>query len=82
MRATLYSRRFMDKAPRQVYAALLDEGEYLCSVRTMYRILGQDQTSRERRNQLRHPTYRKPELLATAPGQVWSWDISVPQQAA
>jgi putative transposase len=76
VRDTLYSPRFMDKAPRQVYAALLDEGEYLCSVRTMYRILTQDQASRERRNQLKHPPYQKPELLATAPGQVWSWDIT------
>ncbi len=76
VRQTLYRQRFMDKAPRQVYAALLDEGEYLCSVRTMYRLLAQDKTSRERRNQLKHPAYRKPELLATAPGQVWSWDIT------
>jgi putative transposase len=72
----LYGERFVDKAPREVYAALLDEGEYLCSVRTMYRILGEDQASRERRDQLRHPHYQKPELLATAPNQVWSWDIT------
>ena len=76
VREVLYSGRFMDKAPRQVYAALLDERTYLCSVRTMYRILGQDKVSRERRNQLTHPTYQKPELLATAPNQVWSWDIT------
>ena len=76
VRQTLYRQRFMDKAPRQVYAALLDEGEYLCSVRTMYRLLAQDQTSRERRNPLKHPAYRKPELLAAAPGRVWSWDIT------
>ena len=73
---TLYSERFVDKAPREVFATLLDEGEYLCSVRTMYRILDEDKASKERRNQLRHPNYQKPELLATAPNQVWSWDIT------
>jgi putative transposase len=72
----LYGERFADKAPREIYAALLDEGEYHCSVRTMYRILSEDQASRERRDQLRHPHYQKPELLATAPNQVWSWDIT------
>jgi hypothetical protein len=77
---TLYSDRFSDKAPREVYATLLDEGQYLCSVRTMYRLLREDQASRERRNQLRHPKYKKPELLASGPNQVWSWDISVPQK--
>jgi putative transposase len=76
VRETLYSERFMDKPPRQVYATLLDEGMYLCSVRTMYRILGEDKAVKERRNQLRHPNYRKPELLATGPNQVWSWDIT------
>jgi len=73
---TLYSDRFSDKAPREVYATLLDEGQYLCSVRTMYRLLREEDASRERRNQLRHPNYRKPELLATGPNQVWSWDIT------
>jgi putative transposase len=72
----LYSQRFVDKAPREIYATLLDEGAYLCSVRTMYRLLNKDQASRERRDQLRHPNYQKPELLATAPNQVWSWDIT------
>ncbi len=72
----LHSERFVDKAPREVYASLLDEGTYLCSVRTMYRILDQNQEVRERRNQLRHPRYKKPELLATGPNQVWSWDIT------
>ena len=72
----LHSERFIDKAPCEVYATLLDEGSYLCSVRTMYRILGQTDEVRERRNQLRHPQYKKPELLATAPNQVWSWDIT------
>jgi len=72
----LHSDRFVDKAPQEVYATLLDEGSYLCSVRTMYRILERHQEVRERRNQLRHPEYIKPELLATAPNQVWSWDIT------
>jgi putative transposase len=76
VRQTLYSERFMDQAPRQVYATLLDENQYLCSVRTMYRILEQDTAAHERRNQLRHPNYQKPELLATTPNQVWSWDIT------
>jgi putative transposase len=76
VRQTLYSERFMDKSPRQVYASLLDDGEYLCSVRTMYRILDEDNASKERRNQLKRPNYKKPELLATAPNQVWSWDIT------
>jgi putative transposase len=68
--------RFQDQAPREVYAALLDEGQYLCHWRTMYRILAENQEVRERRNQLRHPVYTKPELLAIAPNQVWSWDIT------
>jgi putative transposase len=72
----LNSERFMDQAPAQVYATLLDEGQYLCSVRTMYRILDQHDQVRERRNQLTHPAYQKPELLATGPNQVWSWDIT------
>ena len=72
----MHSERFMDQAPREIYATLLDEGRYLCSVRTMYRILEQESEVRERRNQLRHPAYAKPELLATAPNQVWSWDIT------
>jgi putative transposase len=76
VRGALYSPAFIDKAPREVYAKLLDDGQYLCSVRTMYRILAKDQASRERRNQLRHPNYKKPELLATGPNQVWSWDIN------
>lgn len=72
----LNSERFADKAPRQAYAELLDEGVYHCSPRTMYRILNANQQVRERRDQLRHPSYVKPELLATAPNQVWSWDIT------
>ena len=66
----------MDQAPQEVYAALLDQGRYLCSLRTMYRLLEANQEVRERRDQLRHPSYAKPELLAAAPNQVWSWDIT------
>ena len=76
----LHSPRFVDKAPATVYAALLDKGTYHCSIRTMYRILHDAREVRERRNQLRHPNYKKPQLLATGPNQVWSWDISVPQK--
>lgn len=72
----LHSERFVDQAPKTVYATLLDEGRYLCSWRTMYRVLADDDEVRERRNQLRHPVYPKPELLATGPNQVWSWDIT------
>lgn len=77
VRETLNSDRFMDKAPRQVYAALLDAGQYLCSVSTMYRVLRAHDEVRERRDIRRHPVYKKPELLATAPNQVWSWDITL-----
>jgi len=73
---TLDSEPFQDHAPREVYATLLDEGIYLCHWRTMYRFLEAEDQLRERRNQLRHPTYTKPELLATAPRQVWSWDVT------
>lgn len=76
MRELLNSARFQDCAPRQVYATLLDEATYLCSWRTMYRILTAEGEVRERRNQLHHPTYTKPELLATQPKQLWSWDIT------
>lgn len=72
----LNSERFADASASEVYATLLDEGIYLCSVSTMYRILRAATQIRERRDQLRHPNYRKPELLATAPNQVWSWDIT------
>ena len=72
----LHSERFRDKAPAEVYATLLDEGIYLCSIRTMHRILAENGELKERRNQLRHPQYTKPELLATGPNQVWSWDIT------
>ena len=73
---TLNSERFMDKAPTEVYATLLDEASYLCSIRTMYRILDAEGEVRERRDQARHPVYKKPELLATGPNRVWSWDIT------
>ena len=76
VRQVLNSERFADQPPREVYATLLDEGTYLCSWRTMYRILDENQEVRERRNQLRHPNYTKPELLATQPNQLWSWDIT------
>ena len=72
----LHSRRFIDKAPAAVWAELLDEGRYLCSIRTMYRILAERLEVRERRRQCRHPHYSKPELLATGPNQCWSWDIT------
>ena len=68
--------RSVDRAPAEVVATLLDEGHYLCSERTMYRILAADQPVRERRNQREHPRYAKPELVATAPNQTWSWDIT------
>ena len=72
----LHEARFTDLAPAQVYATLLDESEYLCSERTMYRILAANREVRERRDQLRHPQYAAPELLATRPNEVWSWDIT------
>ena len=72
----LNSERFADTAPAAVYATLLDEDRYLGSVRTMYRLLAANGGGGERRRQLTHPAYTKPELLATAPNQVWSWDIT------
>ena len=72
----LNSERFQDQAPGEVYAALLDEGQYMCSVRTMYRILDDNDEVQERRDQLRHPPRVKPRLVATGPNQVWSWDIT------
>ena len=73
---TLNSGRFVDTAPAAVHATLLDEGRYLGSVRTMYWLLATHGGCRERRHQLTHPAYTKPELLALAPNQVWSWDIT------
>jgi putative transposase len=72
----LHEPRFVDRAPAEVHATLLDEDRYLCSVRTMHRILAANQEVRERRNQRRHPRYPVPELVATGPNTVWSWDIT------
>jgi putative transposase len=74
--AVLHSDRFVDQAPAEVHATLLEEQTYLCSPRTMYRILANAGEVRERRDQARHPAYAKPELVATAPNQTWSWDIT------
>jgi len=72
----LHSERFVDRSPAQVWATLLDEGRYLCSERTMYRLLAERGEVRERRDQLVHPEYVKPELLAERPNELWSWDIT------
>src|SRR5207302_5103488 len=72
----LRSPRFVDCSPAQVWATLLDEGRYLCSERTMYRLLATQGELRERRDQLTHPAYVKPELLAHRPNELWSWDIT------
>lgn len=72
----LHSERFLDQSPAEVHATLLEEETYLCSTRTMYRVLAEADEVRERRDQARHPAYAKPELVATAPNQVWSWDIT------
>lgn len=76
VRAYLHEERFQDCSPAQVYASLLDEGQYHCSLRTRYRLLAAEGESRERRDQSNRPSYIKPELLATAPNQLWSWDIT------
>ena len=76
MLTALNEERFCNLAPAEVYATLLDEGLYLCSERTMYRILEENSQIRERRNQIRHPRYVAPELMATKPNQLWSWDIT------
>ena len=72
----LHCERFVDKSPAEIWATLLDEEIYLCSERTMYRILNSGKEVKERRNQRKHPEYKKPELLAEGPNQVWSWDIT------
>jgi putative transposase len=72
----LNSERFQDQAPREVYATLLDEGLYVCHWRSMYCFLAEKQEVRERRNVLVHPAAIKPELVATQPNQLWSWDIT------
>jgi len=74
--ACLHEERFQDRSPAAVFATLLDEGVYHCSLRTMYRILDEAGETGERRDQLTHPAYQKPELLATGPNQLWSWDIT------
>ncbi len=72
----LNSERFMDQTPYEVYGRLLDEGRYYCSIRTMYRLLEQETQVRPRRDQLRHARVAKPQLVATGPNQVWTWDIT------
>ena len=72
----LHEPRFVDLAPAQVHATLLTEGEYLCSIRTMHRILHENSEMKERRDQARHPAYERPELMATRPNELWSWDIT------
>ena len=72
----LNGERFVDASPAETYATLLDEGRYLASERTMYRILAAAGEVRERRNQRCHPAYAKPELLATGPNELWSCDIT------
>jgi putative transposase len=76
VREQLNSTRFVDLAPREVYATLLDEGQYFCHWRTMYRILSEQSEVRERRNQKRNPKHKRPELVASGPNQLWSWDIT------
>ena len=76
MLTCLHEERFHNSAPAAIYATLLDEGRYHCSIRTMYRILDSQGEVRERRDQVVHPAYTKPELLATGPNQLWSWDIT------
>ncbi len=76
MLEVLNSERFCDLAPAQVWAILLDEGRYIASTSTMYRILREHHQVRERRRQARHPARVKPELMADGPNQVWSWDIT------
>jgi putative transposase len=72
----LHAERFQDRSPAEVYSTLLDEGIYCCSIRTLYRILDEEGEMRERRDQLVHPSYQRPQLLATGPNQLWSWDIT------
>jgi len=72
----LHSERFVDCSPAQTWATLLDEGRYLASERTMYRLLAAEGETTERRNQLVHPPYARPELLAQQPNELWSWDIT------
>ena len=78
----LHEPRFVNLAPGEIRATLLDDGDYLCSERTMYRILAANEEVRERRNQLRHPSYAAPELMASGPKELWSWDITKLKGAA
>jgi putative transposase len=82
VRGLLNSERFQDCSPAAIQATLLDDGQYVCSTRTMYRVLERDGATRERRDHLVHPAYQKPELLATAPNELWSWDITKLRGAA
>ena len=77
VRTILNSERFADESPREVYATLLDEGVYHCHWRTMYRILSEHDEVRERRNQRQHPQSTKPQLVASGPNELWSWDITL-----
>jgi putative transposase len=72
----LHSEECVDKAPEAIVAILLTRGRWVCSARTMYRILAEEGEVRERRSQRRHPAYKRPELMATAPNQAWSWDVT------
>ena len=72
----LHSARFADMSPTEVWAILLDEGRYLASIATFYRLLRRAGETRERRRQATHPATVKPELIATEPNTVWSWDIT------
>jgi len=74
--ALLHEERFVDQSPAEVYATLLDEGKHYCSERTMYRILAVNREVSDRRRQRRHPIYAAPELMATRPNQLWTWDIT------
>jgi putative transposase len=76
VKRTLESDEFVDEAPATVYAKLLDQGTYLASVSTMYRVLHEDDEVRERRRQATHPAHKKPELIANGPNEIWSWDIT------
>ena len=76
MLQTLHSEEFLDATPYQIVPMLLERGEWLCSIRTMYRILAKNSEVKERRHQRRHPSYEKPVVIATGPNQVWTWDIT------
>lgn len=72
----LHSERFVDKTPYQTFYTLLDQGQYICSIRTMYRLLCEKSETQDRRHQRNHRDAVKPELMAIAPNQIWSWDIT------